>query len=282
MIKSAAVEAPNQFVETKGRTLAYRSIGEGRPIVLCTRFKGNLDQWDPAFLEALAAQGFRVITFDYSGLGLSTGERSYNPFAMVKDPLDLVDALGIDGAVIAGWSIGGMVAQVALTSAPERFARGVLIATTPPGPLVKMAEQLFYDLAMKPHNTDEENIALFFEPKSSRSRAAATRSLARIAQRTTDLSVPVPADWAASQLGKTPKPAAFPADVILQGLKKTTVPILHIGADHDIIFPVENWYALNQTLPTVQLITYPVAGHAPHHQHPDASAAHIAAFVRDE
>ena len=53
----------------------------------------------------------------------------------------------------------------------------------------------------------------------------------------------------------------------------------HIGSDHDIIFPVENWQALNRQLPTVQLLTYASASHGPHHQHPEASAWHIAAFV---
>lgn len=38
--------------------------------------------------------------------------------------------------------------------------------------------------------------------------------------------------------------------------------------------------ALNQQLPTVQLLTFPRAGHGPHHEHPQACAEHIASFVR--
>ena len=154
-----------------------RSIGEGKPIVLCTRFRGNLDQWDPAFLDALAANGFRVITFDYSGLGLSTGTATYNPFLMVKDPLDLMEALGLHELVFAGWSIGGLVAQIALTNFPDRISHGVLIATSPPGPLVKLAEPLFYDLSSRPDNTFEDSVALFFEPRSPASREAARDTL---------------------------------------------------------------------------------------------------------
>ena len=40
----------------------------------------------------------------------------------------------------------------------------------------------------------------------------------------------------------------------------TGIPILHVGGDHDISFPVENWYALNQQLPTLQLLTLPKQG----------------------
>lgn len=195
-----AVTAPNQFVETNGRRLAYRSIGSGKPIVLCARFRGNMDVWDPAFLDALAASGFRVITFDYSGLGLSTGEKTYNPVELAADAKDLMDALDLNGAVISGWSLGGMVAQAVVAIFPQRISHAVLIGTTPPGPNVKPAEQLFYDTAVIPDNSFEDEVILFFEPHSAASRAAARRSVDRIAQRTKDRSVPVPVEWAASTL----------------------------------------------------------------------------------
>lgn len=275
-----AVSAPNQFVESDGRTLAYRSIGTGKPIVLCARFRGNMDIWDPAFLDALVLNGLRVITFDYSGLGLSTGEKSFHPMAMAKDAGDLIEALGLGPTVISGWSLGGMVAQVVVAMQPQRVSHAVLLGTTPPGSNVKPAEQLFYDTAVIPQYSFDNEVTLFFEPKSAASRAAARRSVDRIAQRTQERSVPVPVDWAAANLGDKPKSPLFPADAVLEALKVTTIPILHIGGDHDIIFPVENWYALNQQLPTVQLLTFPQAGHGPHHEHPEASAEHIASFVR--
>jgi pimeloyl-ACP methyl ester carboxylesterase len=276
----SAVSAPNQFVEVDGRTLAYRSIGEGRPLVLCNRFRGTMDVWDPAFLDGLADEGFRVITFDYSGLGLSTGEATYNPAEMVRDPIDLMAALGLDAVVLGGWSLGGMVAQVALAVAGARISHLLLIGTTPPGSLVKPAEQLFFDTAVIENYALKEEEILFFEPKSELSRKAAAESAARIAQRTEGRSPPVPIAFARANIGDGPKNPIFPADAVLEVLKTTTKPILHLGGDHDIIFPIENWYALNQALPTVQLITYPSAGHGPQHQYPRASAEHIGSFVR--
>ncbi|WAS92714.1 alpha/beta fold hydrolase [Nannocystis punicea] len=276
----SAIDAPNLFIETNGRRLAYRSIGSGQPIVLCTRFRGNLDCWDPAFLDALAGAGFRVITFDYSGLGLSTGTATYNPFAMAADPRDLIEALELRDVVIAGWSLGGIVAQVVVAVHPTHLSHAVLFGTTPPGPIVKPAEELFFTTAAREVNDFEDEVILFFEPRSPESRAAARRSVDRIAARTKDRSVPVPAEFARANLSKDHTAPIFPALPVLEALRATTLPILHIAGDHDIIFPVENWYALNQTLPTVQLLTYPSAGHGPHHQHPEASAQHIASFVR--
>jgi pimeloyl-ACP methyl ester carboxylesterase len=276
----SAVQSPNQSVDVRGRCLAYRSIGAGQPIVLCTRFRGTMDVWDPAFLDALASNGFRVITFDYSGLGQSSGDRDMSPVTMAQDARDLIEALDLHNVVIGGWSLGGMVAQVVLAMIPQRLSHAVLIGTTPPGPNVKPAEQLFYDTAVIPQYGIEEETILFFEPRSAASREAAQRSVDRIAQRREGLSPPVPVDWAAANLGDRPKSPVFPADAVLQALKATIIPVLHIGGDHDIIFPVENWYALNQQLPTVQLLTFPRAGHGPHHEHPHACAEHIASFVR--
>lgn len=282
---TTALQASTEYVEASGRRLAYRSIGSGTPLVLCMRFRGTMDHWDPLFLDSLAGHGFRVITFDYSGLGLSAGEKDYSPFALAKDAHDLIAVLGLERVVLGGWSLGGLAAEAFLAMHPGLLTHLVLIGTGPPGALVMAPEQLFYDTASKPVNNLEDEIILFFEPRSEASRAAAKRSHHRIAQRLAahpdDRCPDVPVDFAVAVLGDRPKNPVFPAEPVLAAMKGTTVPILHIGGDHDISFPVENWYALSGQLPTLQLLTYPAAGHGPQHEHPVAAAAHIATFVAE-
>jgi len=278
----SAVNAPTQYAEVGGRRLAYRSMGNGIPIVLCVRFRGTMDSWDPAFLDALVRNGFRVITFDYSGLGLSTGTPSYDPVSLARDAGDLIQALDLKEVVTLGWSIGGIAAQIHFAMSQGQVTHMVLIGTTPPGPLAKLAEQLFFDTAAIPDYALEEEVVLFFEPRSAASRLAASRSHERIERRlSTDRSPPVPVAFAVPYLSSGPRSPVFPSEEVLSVLRTTDVPILHIGGDHDIIFPVENWYALNQQLPTVQLLTYPSAGHGPQHEHPEASADYIGSFVRN-
>lgn len=271
--------APTRFLEIGGRKLSYRRVGNGKPLVLFNRFRGTLDTWDPLFIDSLAAQGFEVITFDYAGLGLSTGERSYDPPALVKDARELILGLGLKDVAIGGWSLGGIVAQIYLAMFGTEVSHAVLIGTTPPGRLVKPAEQLFYDTAAKPGVDLDQFTTVFFEPADEASRKASARSFNRIFARTKDRSPDVDAAWAIAQIGNTPRNPAFPVEDILHALKNTNVPILHLGGDHDIIFPVENWYALNGQLPTLQLITYPRAGHGPQHQYPEMAASQIAAFL---
>lgn len=277
-ISTSAYAVPNQFVEVDGRRLAYRVIGEGTPLVLCLRFRGIMDDWDPDFLDALAAQRFRVYVFDYSGLGWSTGQPTYDPASLAKDAIDLIGALKLGRVVLGGWSIGGVAAQLVLLQAPQLLSHLLLIATTPPGPLVKTGEPLFYQLAAR-ENDFEDFVSLFFEPTSASSREAAVRSAERIAQRSEGRCTPVPYAWAAQSLGDGPRNPMFPVQVALDALKQTQTPVLHLGGDHDIVFPVENWYALNRTLSTLHLLTLPSSGHGPQLQYPVASAAHIAAFV---
>jgi pimeloyl-ACP methyl ester carboxylesterase len=241
-----------------------------------------MDSWDPAFLDALAASGLRVVTFDYTGLGLSTGMPNYDPGSLASDAHDLIVALDLQDVVIAGWSLGGMAAQLYLALHPERVGHLVLIGTTPPGPLVKLAEPLFYATAAIPENSFEDEVILFFEPKAAASRAAAQRSHERIASRVaSDRSPPVPVEFAVPLLAAGPRSPAFPAEAVLRVLETTRVPVLHLGGDHDIIFPVENWYALSGRLPTLHLLTFPSAGHGPQHEHPQIAADCVASFVRN-
>ena len=163
---------------------------------------------------------------------------------------------------------------------PAKLSHAVLLATTPAGPLLKPSEQLFYDQARTEDMGFESQVTLFFEPTSEASRAAANRSLKRIAERREGRSPAVPIEFARANLGTEPRNPILPANPILDAMKATRLPILHIAGDHDIAFPVENWQALGRELPTLRLLTFPHAGHGPHHQYPEEAAAQIAAFIR--
>ena len=75
-------ELPNGAVRgANGVTYSYRDTGgreESVPLVLLQHFRGNLDNWDPALIDALA-QSRRVITFDNAGIAGSTGSRPTRP-----------------------------------------------------------------------------------------------------------------------------------------------------------------------------------------------------------
>lgn len=276
-----ALSTPTQFVTIDNRQIAYRSLGDGPPLIFCNRLRGVLDVWDPAFLDALAAH-FRVITFDYSGLGQSTGHATYARTALAKDAKDLADALDLERFAIGGWSLGGMAAQVVTALYSERVTHLILIGTTPPGKVKHPPEPLFLQTALKPHNDLEDEIILFFEPLSAASWAAAKRSHDRIAQRTVDRSPPIPEETYLRMLAETRHEDLFHDDGGYRDfLKSTSIPILVISGDHEIVFPVENWFDLNRECRSMHLMVFPQMGHGPHHEAPDLCADLIASFVRN-
>jgi pimeloyl-ACP methyl ester carboxylesterase len=71
---SEYLAAPNSVVSAaNGIDYVYRQVGEETPaLVLLQHFRGNLDNRDPALVDALARDR-RVVTFDNAGVGGSTG-----------------------------------------------------------------------------------------------------------------------------------------------------------------------------------------------------------------
>ena len=97
-------ELPNQHISAaNGVDYAYRDTGGGVPLVLLQHFRGNLDNWDPALIDALAATR-RVITFDNTGVGGSTGTTPDTIEQMARDALAFLTALDVAQVDLLGFS----------------------------------------------------------------------------------------------------------------------------------------------------------------------------------
>src|SRR6476620_9171343 len=94
-----------------GIEYAYRDLGEGDvPLVLLQHFRGNLDNWDPALVDALAADR-RVITFDNVGVGATTGTTPSTVEAMALGGIAFLEAMELRRVDLLGFSLGSFVAQ---------------------------------------------------------------------------------------------------------------------------------------------------------------------------
>jgi pimeloyl-ACP methyl ester carboxylesterase len=111
-----------------GRRIAYDDTGgAGVPLVLLHGFPLDRTVWDEQ-MPALA--GTRVIRIDLRGCGES--EPSDGPAlmeALAGDVAGVLDALGIERAVLAGHSIGGYVALSFFRMYAERVAGLALVAS---------------------------------------------------------------------------------------------------------------------------------------------------------
>src|SRR4026209_947407 len=88
---------------------AYRELGDGDvPLVLLQHFRGNLDNWDPALVDALAAER-RGIPVDNVGVAATTGRTPNTVEAMANDTIAFVEAMNLERIDLLGFSIGSFV-----------------------------------------------------------------------------------------------------------------------------------------------------------------------------
>lgn len=269
-----------QYALIDHQKIAYRKTGQCSPIIIANRFRGTLDTWDPLFL-ALLAKNNTVITFDYAGIGYSTGELPLDIKDVAAEITKLADYLKIDKFSVMGWSYGGWVAQYATFLNPGRILKTVIIGSNAMGKNEVPIHPAFFERALKPQNDFEDVVVLFFEPTSAASRAAAQASMGRIMAH---------ADWSKVPHTQEVFQRYFASNTAITEDKENfrgayatlKTPVLVISGDHDISFATENWFPLMKNAPTLQHIILPAAGHAPHFQYPELSASYINTFLNQQ
>ena len=113
----------HRTVETNGIRMHVAEQGEGPLVVLCHGFPESWYSWRHQ-LAALAEAGFRAVAPDMRGYGQTdapTEIESYTQLHLVGDMVGLLDALGVQTAVIVGHDWGGPVAWNSALLRPDRF-----------------------------------------------------------------------------------------------------------------------------------------------------------------
>lgn len=114
-------------ISRDGTSLAYRSTGDGPPVVLVSGAMSTGATLVP-LAEALAGHGFTVVTYDRRGRGESGDTAPYEVAREVEDLAALIGAVG-DRAALCGVSSGGALALRAAAS--ELPVRQVAVYETP-------------------------------------------------------------------------------------------------------------------------------------------------------
>ena len=135
MVKGYSELRNERVSAANGVDYAYRDTrggADGLPLVLLQHFRGNLDNWDPALIDALASAR-RVVTFDNAGVGGSTGTTPDTIEQMARDAIAFLAAMGFGQADPLGFSIGSFVAQQIALVRPAIVRRLVLASLAPQG-----------------------------------------------------------------------------------------------------------------------------------------------------
>lgn len=109
-------------------TLNYRIDGEGAPLVCIHGVGSYLEAWS-GVVERLRDR-FRILTFDLRGHGASSRIKGrYEIDDLVGEALALADHAGFSTFHLAGFSLGGLIAQRLALTHLDRLRRLVLLST---------------------------------------------------------------------------------------------------------------------------------------------------------
>ncbi|MEV6035783.1 alpha/beta hydrolase [Nonomuraea sp. NPDC052116] len=284
MSTSSYSDLPHQRIEAaNGITYLYRESGKSAdgavPLVLLQHFRGNLDNWDPALIDALATDR-QVIAFDNTGVGGSSGTTPNTVEQMAADAIAFVTALGLDRVDLLGFSLGSFVAQQIALTRPALIRKMVLASSAPQGAagMHGWAPEVIGAIG-NPETSPEQYLDIFFT-QSPASRQAGQAVLMRAYSRTQDRDAST--TWQTRQ-------AQYDAICIwgipdhgrLQRLSSLTMPVFVANGDSDPMILPHYSHLLAGLIPHAQIKIYPNAAHGFLFQHHTEFATDVVTFLRD-
>jgi len=257
-----------------GAKIAYRRIGNGRPLVVLNGFAATSADWDPSFIDRLASSN-ELILLDNRGIGRSTDNGQ--PFDLAKladDAARVIEMLGIERVNVLGWSMGGFIVQRLALQHPDRINKLILLSTDPGGANADLASadvwSKLIDMSGTPHEQARRLLSLVFPRAIVESiyREFGDIVAAARAQLSTDLvnrQVAAMDAWHRTGIGNR--------------VREINVPVLVATGTADIVIPPSNALRLVNAIPGAWLAQFNGGGHAFMFQYPRPLADLINNFL---
>jgi len=239
-----------EHVEAGGLRVAYRSRGEGRPVLLL--HGGMLDGREWRRQLASLSDGWRVVAWDAPSCGRSEDpppDWGLDDFA--RSAIALAGALGLDRPHVVGLSFGAGLA-LAVHGVDPGFARSLSLLSGYAGwpgslPPDEVARRLAFCLAAAtdPREPERADGLEFTSPDPAPEVLDALHEMSREAR---------PAAYAV--MGR-----AFAAADLRPLLPTIDIPVLVMHGAQDRRCPLPVGQALAAAIPTAELVVVPGAGH---------------------
>jgi pimeloyl-ACP methyl ester carboxylesterase len=277
-------DADSRFIQVNGLEVHYKTRGAGEPnLLLLHGFAASVFSWR----EVMAPLGEvgAVVAFDRPAFGLTErpmpgewqGESPYTPKAQVALTVALMDALGIQKAVLVGNSAGGTIAVLTALRHPERVEALVLVdAAIYAGggspaflrPLLRTPQMRrlgpLFARAIKNWGEDFGRSAWHDPAKLTPKIWAGYKK--PLQAENWDRAL-----WQLTVDSRSPN--------LAERLDEIQIPVLVVTGDDDRIVPTGQSLRLADELPNAQLALIPDCGHVPHEECPQAFLQAARAFL---
>jgi non-heme chloroperoxidase len=243
--------------------LPYAEHGDpdGIPLILLHGLSDSHRSYEPILAEL--PQGIRAFALTQRGHGDASRPGSYHLDDLAADVACFIDAMGLESAVVAGHSMGSVVAQRVALEYPHYVDALVVMGGASTWRNVDLAE---LDAQIDIDPTDAAFIREF---------------------QLSTLSAPVPEDYLdmvcaeSAKLDRTTWRRAFDGTItrdFSDQLPNIAVPTLLGWGEHDFV-PRAEQDAMLEAISDSRLVVYEGAGHAFHWERPAEFARDLSAFI---
>lgn len=279
--QNAPIAAASEYLSTNDRLMTVAGANvrvriegpeDAPPIVLLHGFIYSLESFDA--WAADLARDHRIIRFDLLGHGLSgpDPQKRYSPQERAAFIGDLMDALGVERAVIGGNSLGGLAAWRFAATSPERVIAMILVS---PG---AYPDRGVADTALSPpapfafflRNPTQAGVALTLQGVYA-DKAMITP--ARVERVTALMRQPGNGDAFVESIEEFTLPDPEPL------LRSISAPTLILWGAEDKVIPAEYGRKMEAAIPDADLIVYEGVGHVAQEEAPEQSIADVRAFI---
>lgn len=276
------------FVAPDSTRIRYQDAGEGPPIVLANGLGGNFNAWTYV-ARFLLEDGFRVLSWDYRGLYESDTPKN-GRIALtdqVDDLVGILDAEGIDRALLFGWSMGCQVIYEFAVRCPARVAGLIPICGAAGSPfdtvLNLKASRYAMPVLFRFMSAAHPLFSLMFKGIAASPELVRALKYTRLFWRSGEEVV----------LGFLPEFASLDFEVygrlmmelarhdIRPALTLLRCPVLIVAADGDVFTPLSAARETNALIPDSRLAILEGASHFAPLEQPERIHRLVDAFLRD-
>ena len=261
-------------IPVDGAQMAYRRLGNGRPLLVLNGLAATSADWDPSFIDRLSSANDLVL-LDNRGIGASTDDGA--PFSIAKlaaDTTQAIEALDLGTISVLGWSMGGFIAQTVALDHPNCVHKLILLSTDPGGADAELSSSAvraqLTDMSGTSHEQARRLLFLLF-PKN----------VAESIYREFGDTVAAARAQLAPELVHRQSVAmdAWHRDGVGDRLRSLRAPTLVATGTEDIVIPPSNALALVDAIPGAWLAQFSGGGHAFIAQYPRQVADLINEFL---
>lgn len=260
-----------------GINIEYEVQGEGTPLILISGLGYPAWQWHR--MLPYLVKHFKVITFDNRGVGES--DKPVGPYTaglLAADTAGLLDALGIESAVVMGHSMGGFIAQEIALSFPSKVSKLVLSSTNFGGPhhvpVTQEAMMVLSDMTSDPLTRFKNGLVVSTAPGFADQHP-------EIIQEWLDWRISNPLDVSGYQAQMAIGIALIPESASFENkLPNIKVPTLILFGDSDKVVPPANADLMASKIPGSKVVILSNAGHFFPMEVPEAASQAVIDFAK--